>query len=196
MDAGQKVRGAAGLTLTSGGLFVVVPLLVEFVAGDFFLLMPLALVLLLAAMPRLRKVQHYRDGNHGRWGLGLTVLGVVGLVVTMTLGEIVAETGPAAEAAVIGIAGLCAVTAVAGLALFGRGMLEAGILPAVGIWFFLGGIVFAIGTEIAEQSLSGTVPWMMDVAPPLGFIAAGCGLLYVGGAAWSLDAGAEAPVSP
>lgn len=188
MHDAVKMRVAAGLTLASGVLFVVVPLLVEFVAGDFFLLMPLAFVLLLAAMPGLRRVQQYRDDKHGQWGLRLTLLGVVGLLVATTLGEVVAEVGPAAEAAVIVIAALCGLAIVAGLVLFGFGMLKAGLLPAVGIWLFLGGVVFAMGTEIAEQFLSGTVPWVMDVAPPLGFVIAGLGLLSVGRAAWSREA--------
>lgn len=110
--------------------------------------------------------------------------------------EVVAEARGVAEGAVIAVAALCAAAVVAGLVLFGLGMLKAGVLPAVGISLFLGGVVFAMGTEVAEQSVFETVPWLMDVAPPLGFIVAGLGILYVGRAAWLLDGAPEATAAP
>ena len=114
MQGAVKVRAVAGLNLASGALFVLVPLLVEFVSGEFFLLVPVAFL----------------------------------------------------------------------------------VLPALGICLFLGGIVFFVLTEAAEQSLSGTIPWAMDVAPPLGLVVAGLGLLHVGRAAWRLDAVPEARTAP
>lgn len=190
MQRAVSARTVAGLTMASGALFVVVPLLVAFVAGDFFLVLPLAFLLLLAAMPGHRRLQKRRDGKPGRWGLTLTVGGVVGVVAAATVGEVVAaNAAPAVERVVIAVGALSGVALLTGLILFGMGMLKAGVLPSVGIWVFLGGVVVALVTEIAEQSLSGPVPRVMDVAPPLGFIVAGLGLVYLGRAISKMDDG-------
>jgi len=49
---------------------VVVPVLVEFVSGDAFLLMGLAGLLVLAALPGIRRIQLGADGRSGTWGSG------------------------------------------------------------------------------------------------------------------------------
>ena len=74
-------RRTSTLTAAAGALFVVVPPIVQFVSGDAFLLMGVALLLVVAALPGLRRVQVGRDGAWGRWGLRLTLSGLGTMVV-------------------------------------------------------------------------------------------------------------------
>ena len=59
----RRPRATAFLTLAAGSLFVLVPLLVEFVSGDAFVLMGVAGLLVLLALPGLRRLQHGADGR-------------------------------------------------------------------------------------------------------------------------------------
>ena len=106
---GRGVRICAGV---AGVLLVITPPLVEFVAGDFFLLLPLALLLALIALVALIRQRS-----------ALSPLGRIGLTV-------------AASA-----------------------------------------LVVAIASETYEQSLTGPVPTLADVVPPLAFVLTGVGLL-------------------
>lgn len=106
---GRGVRICAGV---AGVLLVLTPPLVEFVAGDFFLLMPLALLLALIALVALIRRRS-----------ALSPLGRIGLKVAV-----------------------CA-------------------------------LVVAIASEVFEQSLTGPVPRLADVVPPLAFFLTGVGLL-------------------
>jgi hypothetical protein len=173
------------LTLAAGGLFVVVPVLVEFVSGDAFLLMGVAGLLVLAALPGLRRLQDGADGRSGSWGLRLTVVGLCSLVVLILSGDLIdaAVSGGAqdvAEAGFMVVGGLAGLATLLGIVLFSVGMTRARVFPAAAIWVFLGGIVLAFVSEAFEQSLRGPVPWLADTLPPLGFIVAGLGLLAIG----------------
>ncbi len=42
-------------------------------------------------------------------------------------------------------------------------------------------------SESFEQSLDGTVPWLADVLPPLGFVLAGVGLVLLGRSARTVE---------
>lgn len=181
-------RVTAYLTLAAGGLFAVVPLLVELVSGDAFLLMGVAGVLVLAALPGLRRLQHGADGRLGAWGLRLT-MGGLGLLVLLIL------SGDAIDAAVSGqvqsvveavfmlVGGASTLALLLGIVLFSVGMTQARVLPPAAIWVFLGGMVVALVSELVEQGLRGPVPWLADTLPPLGFVVAGLGLLAIGRAA-------------
>jgi len=164
------------LTLLAGALFVVVPLVVELVTGDAFVLMGLALVLLLCALPGLHRLQAGGDGRLGRWGLRLTIGGIVGLVAAILGSEIVVV----GETAWLFLAGISTLSALVGVIAFSIGMTRARVLAPLGIWTFLGGMTFGLGSESFEQSLDGTVPWLADVLPPLGFVVAGAGLVLLG----------------
>lgn len=106
---GRGVRVCAGL---AGVLLVVTPPLVEFVAGDFFLLLPLALLLALIALVALIRRRS-----------ALNPLGQIGLKVAVSA------------------------------------------------------LVVAIASEVFEQSLTGPVPTLADLVPPLAFFLTGVGLL-------------------
>jgi hypothetical protein len=175
----------AALTLTAGALFVVVPPLVEFVSGDAFALMGLALLLLVAALPGLHRLQAGRDGRLGRWGLRLTLTGLVTLIVLVLAGDVLdaALSGSAqsvAEGVWTVLAGLGALSALGGVIAFSSGMTRARVLAPAGIWVFLGGMTLGLASESFEQSLSGSIPWLADVLPPLGFVVAGLGLVLLG----------------
>ena len=68
-------------------MFVVVPLLVQLVAGELFALMGLALIMVLVALPGLRRVQDGRDGRAGKWGVRLTLVGLAAMVVLILSGD-------------------------------------------------------------------------------------------------------------
>lgn len=191
-DTIQRTRQDRGLTphltLAAGGLFVVVPVLVEFVSGDAFLLMGVAGLLVLAALPGLRRLQDGADGKSGSWGLRLTVVGLCSLVVLILSGDLIdaAVSGGAqvvAEAGFMLVGGLAGLATLLGIVLFSVGMTRAQVFPAAAIWVFLGGMVVAFVSEAFEQSLREPVPWLADTLPPLGFAVAGLGLLAIGYAA-------------
>lgn len=183
--AGQDRGPTPYLTLAAGALFVVVPLLVEFVSGEAFLLMGVACLLVIAALPGLRRRQHGADGRSGMWGLRLTVSGLSALVALILSGSLIdaAVSGAAqgvAEAAFMVVGALAGAAVLLGAVLFSIGMTKAQVFPPAAIWIFLGGIVLALVSEAFEQSLRGPVPWLADTLPPLGFVAAGLGLLAIG----------------
>lgn len=178
----------AHLTLAAGGLFAVAPLMVEFVSGDAFLLMGVAGVLVLAALPGLRRLQRGADGQAGAWGLRLTMAGLCSLVLLILSGDLIdaAVSGSVqtvVEAAFMVVGGAATLALLVGIVLFSIGMTRARIFPPAAIWVFLGGMIVALVSELFEQSLHGPVPWLADTLPPLGFIIAGVGLLAIGRAA-------------
>lgn len=173
------------LALAAGALFVVVPFLVEFVSGDAFLLMGLAGVLFLAALPGLARAQHGADGRSGAWGVRLTFAGLALLVVLILSGDAIdaAVDGTAqsiAEGLFMLFGAVATVGLLAGVVLFSVGMTRARVYPAAAIWVFLGGMLLGLVSEAFEQSLRGPVPWLADTLPPLGFVLAGLGLLAIG----------------
>lgn len=176
------------LTLAAGGLFVVTPLLVELVSGDAFLLMGVAGVLVLAAMPGLRRLQHGADGRAGAWGLRLTVGGLCSLVLLILSGDLIdaAVSGSvqsAVETVFLVVGGTATLALLLGVVLFSVGMTRARVFPPSAVWVFLGGMVVALVSELFEQTLKGPVPWLADTLPPLGFVVAGLGLVAIGRAA-------------
>lgn len=198
--AGRSRLVTAVLTLCAGALFLIVPLLVEFVSGDAFLLMGVAGLLFLAALPGLRSLQGGADGASGRWGLRLTLGGLAAMVVLILSGDLVdaATSGGAqdvAEGVFVVVGAVASLATLAGIVLFALGMTRAGVLPAPAIWVFLGGMVLGLVSESFEQSLRGPVPFLADLLPPLGFVVAGIGLLMLGRAALLLKSG-HAPTVP
>lgn len=192
----QRVRQDRGptpfLALAAGALFVVVPLLVEFVSGDAFLLMGVAALLALAALPGLRRMQHGADGRRGKWGLRLAVSGLCALVVLILSGDLIdaAVSGAAesvAKAVFVVVGALGGIAVILGVVLFSMGMTRARVFPRAAIWVFLGGMVLGFVSEAFEQTLRGPVPWLADTLPPLGFVVAGMGLLAIGRAALTLQ---------
>lgn len=180
-----RTHRTSTLTLAAGALFVVVPLLVELVTYDAFLLVGVALLLLVAALPGLRRLQAGGDGRLGRWGLRLTLIGLVTMTVLVLGADALdaALSGSAqsvAEGAWTVVAGLATLSALGGVLAFSVGMTRAQVLAPAGIWLFLGGMTLGLVSESFEQSLNGTVPWLADVLPPLGFVAAGVGLVVLG----------------
>lgn len=176
---------ASVLTLLAGTLFVIVPPVVELVTYDAFLLMGVALLLLVAALPGLHRLQAGRDGRLGRWGLRLTVAGLLAMVVLVLSGDILdaALSGTAqsvAEGLWALVAGLSALSALGGLIAFSIGLTRGRVLAPAGIWLFLSGMTLGLVSESFEQSLTGTVPWLADVLPPMGFMTAGVGLVALG----------------
>ncbi len=185
-----RPRGGATpyLTLAAGGAFVVVPLLVELVSGDAFLLMGVAGLLVLAALPGLRRLQQGADGRAGAWGLRLTIGGLCFLVLLILAGDPLdaAVSGGVQHLVEVGfmaVGGAATLALLLGIVLFSVGMTRAKVFPPAAIWVFLGGMVLALTSELFEQSLRGPVPWLADTLPPLGFIVAGLGLLTIGRAA-------------
>jgi hypothetical protein len=173
------------LTLAAGGLFVVVPLLVEFVSGDAFLLMGVAGALVLAALPGLRRMQQGADGRAGAWGLRMTIGGLCSLVLLILSGDLIdaavsSGAQPLAETLFMVVGGAATVALLLGIVLFSVGMTRARVFPPAAIWIFLGGMVVGLVSELFEQSLQGPVPWLADTLPPLGFLVAGLGLLAIG----------------
>lgn len=189
----DRTRSAAPiLTLVAGALFLVVPLLVEFVSGDFFAAIGLAGLLLLAALPGLRRIQDGADGRAGAWGLRLIGVGLIVLVLLVVSGDALdamldGSAQAVAEALFVGLGGVSMLALLGGIVAFSVGMTRAAVFPKPAIWIFLGGMVVFLGTEAFEQSLSGTVPWLADVLPPLGFMVAGAGLVMLGRAALRLN---------
>jgi hypothetical protein len=186
--APTRRSATAYLTLAAGGLFAVAPLLVEFVTGDAFLLMGVAGVLVLAALPGLRRLQRGADGHAGAWGLRLTMGGLCSLVVLILSGDLIdaAVSGNAqtvVEAVYMVVGGAATLALLLGIVLFSVGMTRARVFPPAAIWVFLGGMIMAMVSELFEQSLQGPVPWLADMLPPLGFVIAGIGLLAIGRAA-------------
>jgi hypothetical protein len=180
------------LTLLAGALFVVVPPIVELVTYDAFLLVGVALLLLVAALPGLHRLQAGRDGRLGQWGLRLTLVGLVTMVVLVLSGDVLdaALSGTAqsiAEGAWTVVAGIAALSALGGVLAFSAGMTRARVLAPAGIWVFLGGMTLGLVSESFEQSLDGSVPWLADVLPPLGFVAAGAGLVLLGRSARQVE---------
>lgn len=179
---------APHLALAAGALFVVVPLLVEFVTGDAFVLMGVAGLLFLASLPGIRRAQGGRDGRSGAWGLRLTLTGLGALVLLILSGDLIdaAVDGGAqdvAESVFTLVGAVAGLAALVGIVLFSVGMTRARTFPPAAIWVFLGGLVLAFASEGFEQSLRGPVPWLADLLPPLGFVVAGVGLLAIGFAA-------------
>lgn len=192
----QRVRQDRGptpfLALAAGALFVVVPLLVEFVSGDAFLLMGVAALLALAALPGLRRMQHGADGRRGKWGLRLAVSGLCALVVLILSGDLIdaavdGSTQDVAEAGFMVVGAVAGIAVLVGVVLFSLGMTRARVFPRAAIWVFLGGMVLGFVSEAFEQTLRGPVPWLADTLPPLGFVVAGMGLLAIGRAALTLQ---------
>ena len=182
------------LLAAAGVLFLVVPLLVELVTGDAFLLMGVALLVLLAALPGVRRLQDGRDGRAGLWGLRLTLAGLGTMVVLVLSGDLLAASlaGTAqavAEGVWLLVAAAAALSALVGVVGFAAGLTRAAVLDAAGIWVFLVGTALGLVTESFEQSLRGPVPWLADLLPPLGFVTAGAGLLLLARSARRVEAG-------
>lgn len=182
----------AYLTLAAGAMFVVVPLVVQLVSADAFALMGLAGLLFLAALPGLRRVQGGADGRSGLWGLRLTMAGLGSLVVLILSGDAIdaAVSGGAqdvAEALFALVGAAAGLALLVGVVLFSVGMTRAKVFPPAAIWVFLGAMVLALVSESFEQSLRGSVPWLADVLPPLGFMVAGVGLLAIGRSALAVS---------
>lgn len=191
LPAVRRARTTAGLTLAAGALFVVVPLLVELVSGDAFALMGLAALLVLAALPGLRRLQAGADGRAGAWGLRMILVGLAVLGVLILGGDpldaVLSGSAQAVAEALFAVLGLVSVIALfAGVLAFSVGMTRAAVFPRPAIWVFLGGMATALATEAFEQSLRGPVPVLADVLPVAGFVVAGLGLLMLGRAALSL----------
>ena len=172
----------------AGGLLVAVPPLVEYVADDFFLLLPVALLLMLVALPGLRRAQHGADEPHGRGGLRMLNLGLLAAIGIMVVGSIALDALPAraqtvTEPLLMLVAGVAALTAVGGLILLSAGMVRAGVYPVLAVALFGPGLVLALVAELVEQTLTGTVPMILDVLPPTLFVASGLGLLGIVAAA-------------
>ena len=160
-------------------------MLVEFVAGEMFALMGLALIMLLLALPGLRRLQDGRDGWAGRWGLHLTLAGIVVMVVLVVSGDALdamldGTAQSIAETVYLALLAVAAVSALAGIVMFSIGLTRARVLDPRGIWLFLGGMVLGLVSESFEQSLRGPVPWLADLLPVVGFIGAGAGLIVLG----------------
>lgn len=168
--------------MCSGLLLIVVPLLVEFVAGEFFLLLGVALLLLVFALPGLHRLQRGADGRLGRWGVRLTICGLVVVAALVLVGELLLGSAESdvAEAVLSVLAALSMLAAVAGLVMFAIGITRSSVYPSAGMWLFLGGMVVALVSESFEQSLQGPVPTLADILPPAGFIVAGLGLVALG----------------
>jgi hypothetical protein len=83
------------------------------------------------------------------------------------------------------VGGAAALALLVGVVLFSGGMTRARVFPPSAIWVFLGGMVWALVSELFEQNLQGPVPWLADTLPPLAFAVAGTGLLAIGRAALS-----------
>lgn len=183
---------ASTLTFAAGALFAVVPLLVELVAGELFALMGLALILLVASLPALHRLQQGRDGPLGSWGTRLAVGGFGALVVLALVATVVGpRLSPAvqavAEAVYRALALVAALAALGGVVAFSAGLGRAGVLWAPGIRIFLAGMVLGLTSESFEQSLRGPVPWLADVLPVLGFVLAGAGLVALGVSARAVE---------
>jgi hypothetical protein len=185
--ATRGARMTAGLTLAAGALFVVVPLLEGFVSDDAFALMGLAGLLVLLALPGLRRIQEGADGRAGSVGLRLMLGGLVLVVALVLSGDLLdAALSGTAQAwaegafAVLGVASVLALFA--GVLSFSVGMTRARVFPRPAIWVFLGGMALALVAEAFEQSLSGAVPGLADLLPVVGVVVAGCGLLMLGSA--------------
>ncbi len=181
----RSARSAGPLTLAAGALFVVLPLLVELVSDDLFALMGLAGVMVLAALPGLRRLQGGADGRAGELGLRLRLGGLVGLVLLVVSGDpLDAVLDGAAQAVAEGVFAVLGVVTVlallVGVVSFSVGMTRAGVFPRSAIWVFLGGMTLALGSEAFEQSLRGPVPTAADVLPVAGFVIAGLGLVLLG----------------
>lgn len=190
-DRPVRSRTTAWLTLGAGALFVVVPLLVELVDGDLFALMGLAALMVLAALPGLRRLQDGADGRLGGWGVRLLYVGLAVTVVLVVSGDpLDAALSGGAQAVAEGafvVLGLLAVLAMlTGVLAFSVGMTRAAVFPRAAIWVFLGGMTLGLGVELFEQSLRGPVPGLADVLPVVGFVVAGLGLLLLGRAALTL----------
>lgn len=164
------------LTLLAGALFVLVPSVIELVTGDAFVLMGLALVLLVGALPGLHRLQAGRDGQVGRWGVRLIVAGLLGMIAAIVGSEVVVV----GETAWLALAALSALAALVGAVSFSVGLSRARVLAPGGIWTFLGGMTLGLASESFEQSLDGTVPWLADVLPLVGLVVAGLGLVGLG----------------
>jgi hypothetical protein len=151
--------------------------------------MGVAGVLVLAALPGLRRMQQGADGRTGAWGLRMTIGGLCSLVLLILSGDLIdtAVSGGAqavAEALFMVVGGAATVALLLGIVLFSVGMTRARVFPPAAIWVFLGGMIVGLVSELFEQSLQGPVPWLADTLPPLGFLVAGLGLLAIGRAAF------------
>ena len=195
-----KQSPAPALTLSAGGLFVVVPLLVQLVAGELFALMGLALIMLLVALPGLHRLQGGGDGRAGKWGLRLTLVGLAVMVVLILSGDALdamldGTAQSIAEAAYLALGAGAALSALVGIVLFSVGMTRARVLDSRGIWIFLTGMVLGLVSESFEQSLRGPVPWLADLLPVVGFVVAGIGLVVLGLSARRVVSGGTARVA-
>ena len=195
-----KQSPAPTLTLSAGGLFVVVPLLVQLVAGELFALMGFALIMLLVALPGLHRLQGGRDGRAGKWGLRLTLVGLAVMVVLILSGDALdamfdGTAQSIAEAAYLALGAGAALSALVGIVLFSVGMTRARVLDSRGIWIFLTGMVLGLVSESFEQSLRGPVPWLADLLPVVGFVVAGIGLVVLGLSARRVVSGGTARVA-
>lgn len=190
----QASHRTSSLTLAAGAMFVVVPPIVELVVGDAFVLMGVALALVLAAIPGLRRLQAGRDGRLGAWGVRLAPAGLLTLLVLVFSGDLLdaAFDGTAqavVESVYLAVGAAAVMAALGGVLLFSWGMTRAHVLSPGGIWIFLGGVTMALVSETIEQSLRGPVPWLADVLPPAGFIVAGLGLFLMGRSARRVEDG-------
>lgn len=190
--ATTRSRRTSWLLLAAGILFLVVPPLVELVTGDAFLLMGVALLLLVAALPGLRRLQGGRDGRTGLVGLRLTLAGLVGMALLVLSGDLLdAALSGTAQSVAEGVwsvaAVLAAASALVGVVMFSIGLTRAGVVRAGGIWVFLVAMTAGLVSESFEQSLRGPVPFLADLLPPLLFMAAGGGLVLLGWSARTVE---------
>ena len=184
-------RTTGVLTMTAGLLFVLVPLVVEFVSGDAFVLMGVAGLLVVLALRGLHRLQRGADGRAGAVGLRLVYGGLVVLAALILTGDPLDAvlSGAAQQWAegVFAVLGAISILALlVGVVAFSVGMTTARVFPRAAIWVFLAGMALALLTEMFEQSLSGGVPTVADVLPVVGFMVAGAGLLVLGRSAMRL----------
>ena len=180
--AAPRLSIAAGLC--AGVLLVAVAPLTELVAGDFFMLLPVALVLVVVALPGLRAVQGGADGSAGRAGLRMLALGLLSAVVLVVVGSLALDALPEGTADVVEpllllAAGVAALVAIAGLGCLTAGMLRAGTYPRAAVLLFGPVLLLGLVAEVVEQSMSGGIPTVLDVLPPVLFLVSGLGLLGI-----------------
>lgn len=179
---GSKVVRVGGIAAMTAGIMVPPTIVLEeFVAGEFFTLMAIFLLLLAVAVPGFHVAQQGRDGRLGTAATYATSIGAVLTGLLIAVGAYLDATGrhDVDSGIVEGLFLLGMVLFSVGIIVFAVTTARSRFFPRRQTLFLVSSLVFWIAAETVEQMLT-RVGFVADLLPLVGLTLFGASLFWLG----------------